>query len=107
MFNFGPSIPSLSPEETAEKIAIAGTAFIDVRSLPEYQSGHAKGAQNIPLETLGGSIDALKAFEMVYVICQSGGRSSHATSQLVSAGVNAVNVSGGTLAWRASGLPMG
>ena len=106
MFDFGSSIPSLTPTETAGKIAAPNVAFIDVRSVPEYRSGHAQGAKNIPLETIGSSVDTLKTLDAVYVICQSGGRSARATSELVNAHVNAINVSGGTLAWRSEGLPI-
>jgi len=99
-------MPVATPVETAEKIKKSTIGFIDVRSHGEYESGHAVGAQNIPLETLDASVQELKAFEAVYVICQSGGRSAHAVNELVSKGVNAVNVAGGTSAWRFAGLPM-
>lgn len=42
----------------------------------------------------------------VYVICRSGSRGRQASEKLQSAGLNAVNVEGGTTAWEAAGLPV-
>ncbi len=101
------SIPSVSVKDAYRNAQESNTDFIDVRTKGEYASGHAAGARNAPLDTLNDAdIDRLKQYNAVYVICQSGGRSSAATSVLKKAGVKAVNVSGGTLAWRSEGLPM-
>jgi len=85
--------------------------LIDVRTPGEYESVHAEGARLVPLATLdparvwgerqGGPDDPL------YIICQSGGRSAKACSQFEAAGLGpVVNVTGGTLAWEAAGLPV-
>lgn len=100
------SVPSISPADVSKVACNSKYAFIDVRTPDEYESGHAKCAVNIPLDTVQRDIDRLKSYSAVYVICQSGGRSASATRALQSGGVNAINVSGGTMAWRASGLPM-
>lgn len=101
------SNPSVSVTEAAQKTQAPNAVFIDVRSSAEFSSGHAKGARNIPLgEITSTRIEELKNASEVYLICQSGGRSSMATSKLLSAGVNAINVAGGTSAWRAAGLPI-
>ncbi|HAW30124.1 MAG TPA: sulfurtransferase, partial [Planctomycetaceae bacterium] len=43
----------------------------------------------------------------VYLICQSGNRSSKACQKLIDAGfVNVISVEGGTKAWEAEGLPV-
>ncbi len=44
--------------------------------------------------------------DAVYVICQAGHRSLMACEMLSKAGVNVVNVDGGTLAWEKAGLPI-
>lgn len=106
MFNFFKGAGSMSLPDIAEKVQDPSVGFIDVRSKAEYQSGHAEGAKNVPLETILSKAESLKNFTEVYVICQSGGRSAMAVNQLLSEGVNAVNVSGGTSAWRSAGLPM-
>jgi rhodanese-related sulfurtransferase len=41
----------------------------------------------------------------VYLICESGGRSARASELLTAAGYAAVNIDGGTYAWREAGLP--
>jgi rhodanese-related sulfurtransferase len=46
------------------------------------------------------------ASEPLYVICRSGSRASQACKQLEVAGLNVVNVEGGTSAWDAAGLPV-
>jgi len=106
MFNLFNKIPSISPGDAAEKMQAGAADFIDVRSQEEFEGGHAKGARNIPLETLTYHVEKLKKYQQVYVICQSGGRSSRAVNHLLSEGVNAINVVGGTFAWELSGLPM-
>lgn len=100
------SAPSVTVTEAAKLARADGAALIDVRTPAEYKSGHARGAQNCPLDRLDSYVESLKGFREVYVICQSGGRSATATGILRSAGIAATNVSGGTLAWRASGLPV-
>lgn len=106
MFNFMNTTPSVTPNEASTKVTEPNTGFIDVRSLAEYQGGHAVGAQNIPLETLEAHTSSLKEFDAVFVICQSGGRSSNAVNFLLTQDVNAFNVTGGTSAWQIAGLPI-
>ena len=106
MFNLLKKIPALSPEETALKVGKEGVGFIDVRTVHEYQGGHARGAKNIPLDVLEERVNELQVFEEVYIICQSGGRSASAVEYLRPLGINAVNVSGGTTMWKLVGLAM-
>ena len=106
MFNLFHKIPSVSPREAAEKISESNSGFIDVRTREEYDTAHASGAINIPLGELQGHIDSFRKFDMVYVICATGGRSGRAAAHLLGEGINAVNVSGGTSAWREEGLLM-
>jgi rhodanese-related sulfurtransferase len=44
------------------------------------------------------------SLEPLYVICLSGSRGRQACDRLATAGLNAINVEGGTLAWVAAGL---
>jgi len=89
-----------------ELAGIPSAVIIDVREPAEYGDGHVPGARNIPLaegRDRRGEIDPTDA---VYVICQSGRRSARACEALVSAGIRAVNVTGGTSAWIESGRPV-
>jgi rhodanese-related sulfurtransferase len=80
--------------------------LIDVRLPGEYRAAHAIGAINIPLNTLPDNIDKLDPEKPTYVVCQSGYRSSLATSILENAGFKSLhNVAGGTTAWLEAGLP--
>lgn len=80
--------------------------LIDVRTPAEFETAHATGAQNMPLNTLDPS--SLQSVQKkIAVICQSGQRSLKAAQQLIAAGIeNVVSVEGGTVAWQAAGLPV-
>jgi len=86
--------------------SLEGSAVIDVREPFEYVGGHAPAARNIPLSELVERVRELPLDEPVYIICESGGRSAQATQWLEAQGVDAVNVLGGTSAWRSAGLPL-
>jgi len=88
-----------------EKALADGAQLIDVRTEGEFAAGHVPGAVNVPLGfTLADpAIQALDDGAPVYVICQSGGRSARAADQLSAGGFAAVNITGGTGAWRSSG----
>lgn len=105
---FFKSNPSITASDVAHKVREEGVTLIDVRTPAEYKTGHALGAKNFPLNELNeANAEHLASFREVYVICQSGGRSSAAVSKLRATGVNAIDVKGGTTAWESSHLPMG
>jgi hydroxyacylglutathione hydrolase len=80
--------------------------LVDVRQPGEYASAHASKAINLPLNTLTENIGKLDPTKPTYVICQSGYRSSLATSIFENAGFKSLhNVAGGTSAWLEAGLP--
>jgi len=84
-----------------------GLQFVDVRQPGEYAAGHASGAINLPLNTLAENIERLDPTRLTFVICQTGYRSSLATSLLENAGFETVcNAAGGTSAWIESGFPI-
>ncbi len=82
-----------------------GLQLVDVRQPGEYAAGHADGADNFPLNTLHKDLEKLDPARPTFLICQSGYRSSLATSLLENAHFTAVyNVAGGTTAWIDAGL---
>lgn len=89
-------------DELAEQVA-AGATVIDVREPDEYAAGHVPGAVSVPLATVPDRLDAFRTDEAVYVICQAGGRSRRAVDFVAEHGIAAINVAGGTGAWRSSG----
>lgn len=85
--------------------------LIDVRTPAEFEEVYAVGAVNIPLGEFNAanviSQHGLSSDQPVYLICKMGGRSQKACNALSKAGLtSAVNVSGGTDAWVAAGLPV-
>ena len=89
MLGFGGKTESVN--EFMEK----GAVIIDVRSPAEFQGGHIKGSKNIPLNTIGNQIDAIKKLNKpVIACCASGMRSAQATSILKSNGIEAINGGG-------------
>lgn len=89
---------------SAEAIALVdGDAIIlDVRSIPEFEAGHAPGAYNIPLMHMqGGGMTPNAAFaeqvaarlpkdRTIVVACKAGGRSARAAAVLVQLGFERV-----------------
>lgn len=69
-----------------------GALLLDVRTPGEFNSGHAKGAVNIPLQSLSNHIDEIKAKgKPVVAYCRSGNRSGMAANLLGQHGIEAVN----------------
>ncbi|MEO8500286.1 MAG: rhodanese-like domain-containing protein [Vicinamibacteria bacterium] len=83
----------ISPEEAAAMME-TGYVYLDVRSVPEFEAGHPRGAYNIPLMHPGKSgmvpnsrfmEEVTKAFKTdakVVVGCKSAGRSLSAIALL-------------------------
>ena len=81
----------ISPEEAAAKLD-EGYVYLDVRSVPEFEGGHPKGAYNIPLMHAGPRDmspntrfieEVVKTFPKdakIVVGCKMGGRSMSALS---------------------------
>lgn len=85
-----------------------GYDLLDVRSPGEYADVHAEGAVNLPLDQV--TAEAVQAMRRhsgpLYVICRSGARGKAACERLMTAGMDVVNVDGGTQAWENAGLPV-
>jgi rhodanese-related sulfurtransferase len=102
---------SIAPAELSQFCRTGRTVdLIDVRTPAEFREAHVEFARNVPLDRLDARAIAAerngRTNEPLYVICQSGSRGKQACEKLVAAGLRAVNVEGGTLAWVAAGLPV-
>jgi rhodanese-related sulfurtransferase len=115
----------VSPEEAKALIDREGYVYVDVRSLPEFEAGHPKGAYNVPLMHQGPAgmtpnADFLAVMQKTFaqdarlvVGCKAGGRSQRAAGLLESAGyTNVVDQKAGyegaspdEPGWRPKGLP--
>jgi rhodanese-related sulfurtransferase len=91
----------VSPEEAIALVA-SGTALVDVREQGEWDAGHAPTATLAPMSRIDELVDDLPEGEFL-VICHSGMRSQRVTEYLLGQGRDAVNVSGGMVAWQAAG----
>ena len=90
----------------AEVHAIDGAHILDVREPDEVVRARIEGAQHIPLGSLVERMDEVPCDRTVYVMCHVGGRSAQATQYLEAHGFDAVNVTGGIVAWYRAGLPV-
>jgi rhodanese-related sulfurtransferase len=93
---------NITPRQASEH---SGLHIVDVRSQAEWRTGHVPRARHIPLDQLPARLGELKGAEPVAFICQSGARSRRATKISGQAGIDAVNIDGGMLAWQRAGLP--
>jgi rhodanese-related sulfurtransferase len=101
------AVNDIKPAAALPKVQAAYSQFVDVRTPEEYAAGHATRAINIPLDELNAKLDRLEKNEPVYVICQTGRRSTEASEILARNGFKWVfNVTGGTERWQAEGLPI-
>ena len=99
------SIPQLSPDEAAERVA-SGALLLDVREDDEWTAGHAPDARHLPLGRLGAEYDELPKDRVIVAVCRVGGRSQRAAEALAGAGYDVVNLAGGMRAWAAAGRPV-
>jgi rhodanese-related sulfurtransferase len=105
-------LQTITPSELHHKHAQGEPIdLIDVRTPVEFREVHARYARNAPLESLDpASVMAGRngtSGKPLYVICNSGNRSTKACEKFLAAGFdNVVNVVGGTKAWAEAGLPL-
>ena len=86
-----------------ELAALDGVTLIDVREPWEFEAGHVPSARSIPMSAFVERFEEVPRDVTVYLICESGYRSSQVAQWVEGQGVEVVNVEGGTAAWRASG----
>lgn len=83
-----------------EEFRSAGWEVLDVRTTGEHKFGAMPESLNIPLDTLRENLDELRGKKVV-VHCQVGQRGHTATRILTQEGIEAVNLDGGYLTWKA------
>ncbi len=103
------TVRRVEPDEAARLIEEEGWTYLDVRSVAEFEGGHAPGAYNIPLlDFVPGEglrpnanfmIEVLAAFEpdrRLVVACKAGGRSARASAMMAESGFsNVLDMRGG------------
>ncbi|HET9104155.1 MAG TPA: rhodanese-like domain-containing protein [Solirubrobacteraceae bacterium] len=98
--------PSITAEQACAAVAERSLVLVDVRQPAERRRGRVPGSVHIPLTELGDRLHELDRTGQVAFLCHSGARSSRATRIAIKAGVDAVNVRGGMMAWNRAGLPV-
>jgi len=99
-------VPQMSVRELAElSKQKPGPMILDVRGKLEYETLHLDGAVHMQAPDTRKRYGEIPRDKTVYVICNSGHRSSLACSVLKQHGIeNVVNVAGGMTAYSAAGL---
>jgi rhodanese-related sulfurtransferase len=90
----------------AELLALSEPPLVlDVRSEREWRAGHIEDSLNIPLAKLSARLGELPRGRRLAVHCQSGYRSSIASSLLLAHGITGFHdLVGGFAAWQAARL---
>ncbi|PZF61667.1 rhodanese-like domain-containing protein [Curtobacterium sp. MCPF17_047] len=86
----------------------AGAPLIDVREQSEWDEVHAPQATLLPMSELQARWAEVPVDDEhpAVVVCHSGYRSAQVVAALERAGVPAVSLSGGMVAWEQSGAPV-
>jgi rhodanese-related sulfurtransferase len=119
------TVKRVPPEEAREMMESRGYTYLDVRSIPEFEAGHPKGAFNVPLLHAGPAgmtpnPDFMAVVQRAFpkdaklvVGCKAGGRSLRAAQMLLEAGFQDVvdqragfEGSPTEAGWRPRGLPV-
>ncbi len=90
----------LGPKVDYKVLMQNGAQIIDVRTKGEYDTGHIRGAVNIPLQSLGNSLSKIKKNRPVITCCASGSRSASAKIILKSKGFAEVHNGGSWMSLR-------
>lgn len=100
-------IRTVAPSDARELIAKGDIDVVDVREPHEWATGHIPGARLVPLGQLKADLPGTNLGKRVLFVCERGGRSQHAAELADAQGLSDVySMEGGTLAWRAAGLPI-
>ena len=105
--NSNDSVTSVSAAEFEKEIKTDSVQLLDVRTPKEYTEGHIDGAININIQSDDFRLRAEKELSKdstVFVYCRSGRRSLDAADRLTKLGYKVVNLKGGIIEWKNSGL---
>ena len=88
------------PELSSDEVVV------DVRETEEFDDSHIPNSVNLPLSSIGRGLEELKKYSKIYLVCETGGRSSYAHEVLKTAEVGTIDVTGGLSALREAGVTL-
>ena len=97
---------TLSPTDAAAAAKLGTVQLVDVRNPSELAEQRVEGAMHLPLDQLSARLGELPRDRRIAFLCKSGQRSGAAAKTASKAGLDAVNVEGGLIAWTKAGLPL-
>ena len=98
------TVPVISAQKAHDLVASGGAGLVDVRSLEEWQAGHAEGSVHIPWHDLRTRHTELDPAKQYITMCKGGPRGSIAASILKMHGFSRVmNIAGGFTAYQRAG----
>jgi rhodanese-related sulfurtransferase len=103
-------LPSIDVHEAETRRGTTGgeraPLLVDVRERDEFDDVRVPGAVLVPMSEFGERFGDLPRDRPLLVMCAAGSRSLAATGHLIRNGYEAVNVTGGIIAWQKAGLPV-
>jgi hypothetical protein len=100
---------TINSAEYSKAIVQMGAQILDVRTASEYQSGHIANALQanwLDPKEFKNRTQHLDKSKIIYIYCQSGGRSASAQAALIQDGFKVVNLEGGMSNWRMQQMPV-
>lgn len=63
---------STSLDSIVEMLQMQNATIVDVRKLSQYEEGHIPNSIHIPLDSVISSLDQLKQYENIVLVCNTG-----------------------------------
>ncbi|QQS02218.1 MAG: rhodanese-like domain-containing protein [Austwickia sp.] len=96
-----PDVPAVNHDDLPDNAQL-----VDVRERDEWDLGHAPDAIHVPLSQIESRLDELPTYRPLVIVCRSGARSGRVVAFLNASGYDAVNLTGGMLAWKNANRPL-
>lgn len=101
-----PPPPEVSIDDLESHLTSGGLVY-DVREPDEFANGHVPGVIPLPMSALSQRWQEIPSDKgTVQILCATGNRSLSVAAALREAGIDAVSVAGGTVAWARAGRPV-
>jgi rhodanese-related sulfurtransferase len=97
-------VENIALDDFVDAVVVGNCTVVDVRDRAEFTSGHVPRSVHVPLHVVPLRYTEFSSAPELYLICETGARAFQAAQFLATKGVDATNVEGGMVAWRAAGL---